>query len=56
MHIRKQTYSLALDPRLIEATDKAVKHFGFKSRSAFITEAIERYLIDLHKEIKGENK
>lgn len=56
MHIRKQTYSFALDPRLIEAADKAVIYFEIKSRSAFITEAIERYLIDLHKEIKGEDK
>lgn len=56
MHTKKKIYSMTFDPKLIHAVDKAVKYFGIKSRSEFLTTAIENYLVKLHKEIENENK
>lgn len=58
--MRKQVYSIALNKELVDGIDGAVHYFKYKSRSAFITQAIEHLLQDLHKtlleeSIKNEN-
>lgn len=52
--MRKQVYSIALDKELVEGIDGAVHYFRYKSRSAFITKAIECMLQDLHKVLLEE--
>lgn len=52
--MRKQVYSIALDSDLVEAINGAVHYFKYKSRSAFITTAIECMLEDLHKTLLEE--
>jgi len=54
--MRKQVYSMALDPPVVEAVDGAVHYFKYKSRSAFITAAIESLLEELHKTLLEERK
>ncbi len=54
--MRKQVYSIALNKELAEAIDGAVHYFKYKSRSAFITQAIETLLEDLHQTLIKEAK
>lgn len=53
--MRKQVYSMALDKELVEGIDGAVHYFKYKSRSAFITQAIEELLQDLHRTLLEES-
>lgn len=52
--MRKQVYSLALAPDLVEAVDGAVHYFKYRSRSAFIGTAIEYLLEELHQDLLKE--
>lgn len=54
--MRKQVYSIALNKELAEAIDGAVHYFKYKSRSAFITEAVEQMLQDLHQSMIKEKE
>lgn len=55
--MRKQVYSIALDKEVVDAVDGAVRYFKYKSRSAFISVAIEAMLEELHQTLlKEQNK
>lgn len=54
--MRKQVYSIALSEDVAQAIDGAVHYFKYKSRSAFIQQAIEYMLEDLHKTLIKERE